>query len=79
MNARKQLWIAVICMTFVVILGTIGFMTIEEISLFQAFWMTMITVLTVGYGDVVPITQAGKFLRSLLYLLASVSLRMQWG
>ncbi|WP_439952438.1 ion channel [Bacillus cereus] len=35
-------------MTFFVILGTIGFMTIEEISLFQAFWMTMITVLTVG-------------------------------
>ncbi|MEC3157470.1 potassium channel protein [Bacillus thuringiensis] len=60
MNARKQLWIAVICMTFVVIVGTIGFMTIEEISLFQAFWMTMITVLTVGYGDAVPVTQAGK-------------------
>lgn len=60
MNPRKQLWIAVICMTFVVILGTIGFMTIEEISLFQAFWMTMITVLTVGYGDAVPVTQAGK-------------------
>ncbi|MGS2747928.1 potassium channel family protein [Bacillus zanthoxyli] len=60
MNACKQLWIAVVCMTFVVILGTLGFMTIEEISLFQAFWMTMITVLTVGYGDAVPVTQAGK-------------------
>lgn len=60
MNARKQLWIAVICMTFVIILGTLGFMTIEEISLFQAFWMTMITVLTVGYGDAIPVTQAGK-------------------
>ncbi|WP_141545747.1 potassium channel family protein [Bacillus wiedmannii] len=60
MNARKQLWIAVICMTFVVILGTLGFMMIEEISLFQAFWMTMITVLTVGYGDAVLVTQAGK-------------------
>ncbi|WP_370445688.1 hypothetical protein [Bacillus sp. SRB_331] len=26
-------------------------MTIEEISLFQAFWMTMITVLMVGYCE----------------------------
>ncbi|MDF9555210.1 potassium channel protein [Bacillus tropicus] len=66
MNARKQLWIAVICMTFVVILGTLGFMTIEEISLFQAFWMTMITVLTVGYGDAVPVTQAGKIFALLI-------------
>ncbi|MDD1367358.1 potassium channel protein [Bacillus sp. MHSD_36] len=66
MNARRQLWIAVICMTFVVILGTLGFMTIEEISLFQAFWMTMITVLTVGYGDAVPVTQAGKIFALLI-------------
>ncbi|WP_141534971.1 potassium channel family protein [Bacillus cereus] len=60
MDARRQLCIAVVCMCFVVVLGTIGFMVIEEISLFQAFWMTMITVLTVGYGDAVPLTQAGK-------------------
>lgn len=66
MSARKQLWIAVICMCFVVVLGTIGFVMIEEISLFQAFWMTMITVLTVGYGDAVPLTQAGKIFALLI-------------
>ncbi|PEJ33876.1 potassium channel protein [Bacillus pseudomycoides] len=66
MNARRQLWIAVICMCFVVVLGTIGFMMIEEISLFQAFWMTMITVLTVGYGDAVPLTQGGKIFALLI-------------
>ena len=66
MNARRQLWIAVICMCFVVVLGTIGFMMIEEISLFQAFWMTMITVLTVGYGDAVPLKQAGKIFALLI-------------
>ncbi|MGI2748579.1 potassium channel family protein [Bacillus cytotoxicus] len=66
MNARRQLLIAIICMCFVVILGTIGFMIIEEISLFQAFWMTMITVLTVGYGDAIPVTQAGKIFALLI-------------
>ncbi|PHA00385.1 potassium channel protein [Bacillus pseudomycoides] len=66
MNARKQLIIAIICMCFVVIVGTIGFMIIEEISMFQAFWMTMITVLTVGYGDAVPLTKAGKIFALLI-------------
>lgn len=66
MSARKQLTIAIICMCFVVIVGTIGFMLIEEISMFQAFWMTMITVLTVGYGDAVPLTKAGKIFALLI-------------
>ena len=66
MSARKQLIIAIICMCFVVMIGTIGFMMIEEISLFQAFWMTMITVLTVGYGDAVPLTKAGKIFALLI-------------
>ncbi|MGG0239546.1 potassium channel family protein [Bacillus rhizoplanae] len=66
MSARKQLIIAIICMCFVVIVGTIGFMIIEEISMFQAFWMTMITVLTVGYGDAVPLTKAGKIFALLI-------------
>lgn len=66
MSARKQLIIAIICMCFVVMIGTIGFTMIEEISLFQAFWMTMITVLTVGYGDAVPLTKAGKIFALLI-------------
>ncbi|MDP7979221.1 potassium channel family protein [Bacillus sp. WLY-B-L8] len=66
MSARKQLIIAIICMCFIVMIGTIGFMMIEEISLFQAFWMTMITVLTVGYGDAVPLTKAGKIFALLI-------------
>ena len=46
----------------VVALGTLGFMTIEGAGLEDSFYYTIVTVSTVGYGDVVPRTQAGKLL-----------------
>lgn len=60
MNAYKQLGIALVAMIAVIIIGTIGFMALEEISLFKSLWMTMITALTVGYGDAIPVTRGGK-------------------
>lgn len=60
MNAYKQLGIALVAMIAVIIVGTIGFMVLEESSLFKSLWMTMITALTVGYGDAIPVTRGGK-------------------
>ncbi|MFC5775712.1 potassium channel family protein [Ectobacillus antri] len=60
MYAYKQLVIAAICMAAVIVVGTIGFMVLEPLNFFDSLWMTMITVLTVGYGDAIPQTTAGK-------------------
>ena len=43
-----------------VIVGTIGYVIIDGYSLFDAFYMTIITVATVGYGEVAPLSTAGK-------------------
>jgi len=52
-----------------VLIGTIGFAELEPSlhdDFFESFWLTIVTVMTVGYGDVVPLTQAGKLLAVLI-------------
>ena len=41
--------------------GVLGFMTIEGMGPFDALYMTVITLSTVGFGEVTPLTQAGRF------------------
>ena len=46
--------------------GTLGFIFIEGYSPFDAFYMTMITVSTVGYAEVHPLSHAGRVFNSFL-------------
>lgn len=43
-----------------VAIGTLGYFIIDDYSLFDAFYMTVITIATVGYGEVAPLSGAGK-------------------
>lgn len=40
--------------------GVVGFMALEGLAFFDALYMTVVTVATVGYGDIVPRTFAGR-------------------
>ena len=40
--------------------GTVGYMTIEDQSLLDAFYMTAITVTTVGFREAFPLSAEGK-------------------
>ena len=55
----------------VMILGTIGFYYVEEniSSVLDAFYFTLVTVSTVGYGDITPVTTQGKILSIILIIL----------
>ncbi len=50
----------------VIVMGTIGYQLIAGYTLFDAFYMTIITVATVGYGEVQPLDTAGKLFTAFL-------------
>ena len=62
---RRILLIAAL-IAFTIAVGTAGFRIIEGYSLFDAFYMTLITITTVGYQEIHPLSYAGRIFNSLL-------------
>ncbi len=46
----------------VVVLGTVGYMLVEGWPLLDSFYMTVITLTTIGFGEVHPLSDAGRML-----------------
>lgn len=44
----------------IMVLGTVGFVVIENKSVIEAAYFIIVTVATVGYGDIHPTTQLGR-------------------
>lgn len=71
MSIRNRIWLALILLGCVVLVGIIGFHYIEGWPLFDGFYMTLITMTTVGYGEIHTLSRAGRIFNSIL-ILASV-------
>ncbi|MHB8164142.1 MAG: potassium channel family protein [Methanoregula sp.] len=56
----------------VVLGGAIGMMAVEHLSPVDAFYFIVVTLTTVGYGDIYPLTTVGKLL-VMVIILAGVS------
>jgi voltage-gated potassium channel len=63
--ARRFLFIAVAVASTLAI-GTVGFTLIEGYPPFDAFYMTLTTMTTVGYGEIHPLSRAGRVFNSFL-------------
>jgi len=50
------------------LMGTIGYVLIDSYTWFDAFYMTIITVATVGYGEVAPLSHSGKLFTAFLII-----------
>ncbi|MEW5910403.1 MAG: ion channel [Thermodesulfobacteriota bacterium] len=60
--------LAIHCIVFLGVLfsGTMAFMFVEKRSLIDAFYYIIVTMATVGYGDIVPASSSGKIIAILL-------------
>lgn len=60
MSAERRLVGALILLGLSTVVGTVGYMIIEGAELFDALFMTLITLSTVGYGEVIELSTAGR-------------------
>jgi len=61
-SLRFRLRFFLALMVAVMVLGCLGLMYAEGFSLTDAIYFSVVTVATVGYGDIHPVTTLGKFL-----------------
>lgn len=69
---RSRLNIAIVLLTFVFVIGVFGFKIISDFSWIDAVYMTVITITTVGFGEVQPLDQESKIFTIFLILTSVI-------
>jgi voltage-gated potassium channel len=70
---EKKLRLALILLAIIPLAGTFGYMLVEGWSAFDALYMTMITVTTIGYGETHPLSMGGRIF-TILFILFGVGI-----
>jgi voltage-gated potassium channel len=76
---RQRLAIIFIAMVVTLGGGTLGFVVIERYSVFDAFYMALTTVTTVGNGELRPLSHAGRVFNSDLILVGVITMLLAVG
>jgi voltage-gated potassium channel len=78
-HLRRRLIVIAVALALVLSGGTVGFMWIEHFPAFDAFYMTLTTVTTVGYGEIRPLSQSGRVFNSFLILVGVTTIFLAVG
>jgi voltage-gated potassium channel len=68
-----------VAILFILAAGTIGFIAIENYPPLDAFYMTLTTITTVGYGELYPLHPAGRVFNSFLILFGVTTMFLAVG
>ena len=74
MDSRRRIWVALAVTLFFLGVGTVGYKKIERFPPLDAFYMTVITISTVGFGEIHPLSEAGRVFTIFLILFGVGSL-----
>jgi voltage-gated potassium channel len=69
LDRTTHLIIVVLFSVLLVALGTVGYMLIENWSMLDSLYMTVITLSTIGYGEVHAVSQTGRIFTLVLIFL----------
>lgn len=68
MNSTRHLLVSLLLALLILVIGTIGYMMLEDWDLMDALYMTVITVSTVGYSEVRQVDTAGRIFTMVIVL-----------
>jgi voltage-gated potassium channel len=66
MSIRHRVYVVVTLLTLIILGGSAGFHFIEGWGWFDGFYMTLTTMTTIGYGEIHPLSHAGRVFNSFL-------------
>jgi voltage-gated potassium channel len=76
---RRRMAIIALAMLATLGVGTLGFVLIDHYPVFDAFYMTLTTVTTVGYGEIHPLSRVGRVFNSFLILFGVIIMLLAIG
>ncbi len=68
MESKSRFIIWIFALLFLIAFGTLGYMGIEKWNAFDAFYMTVVTISTVGFMEIHPLSSSGRIFTTVLIL-----------
>ncbi len=64
----RQLYLPLVLILLIFVFGIAGYMAIEDYNFFDALYMSVITIATVGFSEIKPLSQAGRMFTVVLII-----------
>ena len=74
MSSNRRIFLALMFFIGTLVLGTTGYVLMEDHTLTEGLYMSIITISTVGFGEIKPLSDTGRAFTMLLIILGFITL-----